>query len=96
MKKNNDLRQRIYTTLDSHQSGFLKLRGHIPELIEQGHKIVFCFRQSEKLLNDLDDYNNGAVVEALKLSISVKSLKSQIHSMRRGKVGLIGKGKTTG
>lgn len=82
---NNDGVEKVYTTLDAYQAGFLTLRGHTPDFIEQGNKIVFVFSTSEKLLKDLTDYNSGAMVEALRLAVAVKSLKSQIHSLRRGK-----------
>lgn len=85
MKKNNEQAEKVYTTLDAYQAGFLTLRGHTPDFIEQGNKIVFVFSASEKLLKDLSDYNSGAMVEALRLAVAVKSLKSQIYSLRRGK-----------
>lgn len=68
MKKNNEQQEKVYTTLDAYQSGFLTLRGHTPDLIEQGDKIVFRFSSSEEFLKDLSDYNSGAMVEALKLT----------------------------
>lgn len=77
--------RRAYTTLDAYQSGFLTLREHTPELIEQGVKTVFSFPMSDRLLKDLQDYTNGAIVEAYKFAFAIKSLKSQIHSMRRDK-----------
>lgn len=83
MRKNND--QSMYTTLDAYQAGFLTLREHIPKLIEEGTKIVFAFAATNELYNDLSAYNRGAQVEALRLAVAVKSLKSRIHSMRRNK-----------
>jgi len=83
MKKNNE--QKFYTTLDSYQSGFLLLNGYTPELIEQGNKVVFCFDATEKLYQTLSDYNNGATVEAIRFTLAIKNLKSQIFSMKMNK-----------
>lgn len=77
--------ERIYTTLDAYQAGFLTLKGHIPELIQQGDKIVFAFNASDDLYKAIAEYNNGAKVEASKLALAIKTLKSQIHSLRRSK-----------
>lgn len=83
MRKNNEQTAKFYSTLDAYQAGYLTLKGHIPELINQNGKIVFCFTLSDLLLEDLSDYVNGASVEANKFTFAVKQLKSQIHSMRR-------------
>jgi hypothetical protein len=91
VRKNNAEGEKVYSTLDAYQAGFLTLRGHIPNFIEQGEKIVFVFSGTDDLYRDLSDYNSGAEVEALKLAIAVKSLKSQIHSMRRSKERIYGK-----
>ena len=93
MKKNNGQTEKVYSTLDAYQAGFLTLRGHTPNFIQQGEKIVFVFSGTDCLFRDLSDYNSGATVEALRLAIAVKSLKSQIHSMRRSKEEIYGKGK---
>ncbi len=85
MIKNNEQSEKLYTTLDAYQAGFLTLRGFIPKLIDQNRKIVFVFIQSDDLLRELSEYNSGAIVEASKFAFAVKTLKSQIHSMRRGK-----------
>jgi hypothetical protein len=86
--KNNDLQESVYTTLDAYQAGFLTLRGFTPKLIDQNGKIVFVFTQSDKLLKELAEYNSGAVVEASRFAFAIKTLKSQIHSLRRGKDNL--------
>jgi hypothetical protein len=84
MKTGNEERDSLYTTLDSYQAGFLKLRGHIPDLIEErNNKFVFAFNTTEQLRQDLADYYNGATVEALKLANAIKQLKSEIFSRRR-------------
>ena len=36
MKENNEQAEKVYTTLDAYQAGFLTLRSFIPMLIEQG------------------------------------------------------------
>lgn len=94
MIKENGQKRRTYTTLDAYQAGFLLLRNHIPELIEQNQKIVFSFTLNDQLFKDLSDYANGAMVEASKLAFAVKSLKSRIHSMRRDKGNFYVKEKT--
>ena len=85
MRRDNDQTVTAYTTLDAYQAGFLTLRKHIPKFVEQGSKIVFSFTASDELYHDIADYNSGAVVEALRLALAVKTLKSQIHSMRKNK-----------
>lgn len=76
---------KVYTSLDAYLAGFLTLKGFIPKLIEQGNKVVFSFEISDKFFKTLAEYNNGAKVEALRLAVAVKSLKSQIFSLRRDK-----------
>jgi hypothetical protein len=85
MRKNNEQPEKFYTTLDAYQAGFLTLQGFTPKLVDQGGKIVFVFIQSAELLKELADYSAGAVVEAARFAFTIKTLKSQIHSMRRGK-----------
>ena len=92
MRRNNEQSEKVYTTLDAYQAGFLNLKGHIPELVEEQNKIVFAFRLNEALLKSLSDYNNGALIEASKLAFAIKALKSQIHSLRRGKEEIYAKG----
>jgi hypothetical protein len=70
MRKDNDHQGTTYTTLDAYQAGFLTLK---------------VFTQSDDLLRGLADYNAGAVVEAARFAFSIKTLKSQIHSMRKNK-----------
>ena len=84
MTRNKGQTGKIYSTLDAYQAGFLTLRGHDPTLVSQGKKIVFVFSGTDRLYGDLSDYHSGATVEALRLAIAVKSLKSQIFSMKRG------------
>ncbi len=88
MGKNNDRQERFYTTLDAYQAGFLTLKGFTSQLVNQNGKIVFVFIQSDELLQKLADYSTGAVVEASRFAFTIKTLKSQIHSMRKGKDSL--------
>ena len=67
MKENNEQAEKV---LDVYQVGFLTLRGHTPNLIEQGDKIVFRFSLSKEFLKDLSDYNSGALVEASRLALA--------------------------
>lgn len=85
MRTKKDQTEKVYTTLDAYQAGFLTLKGFIPKLIEQNNKVVFVFSQSDELLKALTDYNSGAFVNASRFSFTIKTLKSQIHSMRRNK-----------
>lgn len=80
MRKN-----KVYSTLDAYQAGWLTLKGHIPKLEKQNEKVVFIFALSDSLIKDLLDYNEGALVEASKFAFAVKTLKSQIHSIRMRK-----------
>ena len=75
-----------FTTLDAYLAGFLTLKGFIPELIqEKANKVVFAFDVSKELHRAITEYNSGAFIEASRLAFAVKTLKSQIHSMRRDK-----------
>jgi hypothetical protein len=75
-----------FTTLDAYLAGFLTLKGFVPQLIqEKANKVVFAFNVSEGLYQGINAYNSGAIVEASRLAFAVKTLKSQIHSMRRDK-----------
>ncbi len=85
MKKNKEQSARVYTTLDAYQAGFLTLKKHTPDFIDQQGKIVFVFTQSDQLLQDLADYHAGAVIEAVRFAFAIKTLKSQIHSLRKNK-----------
>ena len=78
-------KEKFYTTLDAYQAGFLTLKGHSLEFIEEGSKVVFAFNLNKALLASLSEYNNGALIEASRLAFSIKMLKSQIHSMRKNK-----------
>jgi len=84
-------KDRLYTTLDAYQAGFLSLNGFIPKLIEQGDKVVFCFQAGSELFKAISEYNGGALVEASRLAFAIKTLKSQIHSLRREKGNYIGR-----
>lgn len=85
MKKNNEQNIKVFTSLDAYLSGYLTLRGFIPKLIEQGEKVVFAFNSSDAFYQAIAEYNNGAIVSASQLALAVKTLKSQIHSLRRNK-----------
>lgn len=74
-----------FTTLDAYLAGFLTLRGFSPELVEQGSKIVFSFNATDALHKEIADYNAGSMVEACRLAFAIKTLKSQIFSLRRNK-----------
>ena len=75
-----------FTTLDAYLAGFLTLNGFTPKLMqEKENKIVFAFEVSDELHKSITEYNAGAFVEASRLAFAVKTLKSQIHSMRRDK-----------
>jgi len=75
-----------FTTLDAYLAGFLTLKGFVPDLIqEKANKVVFAFDVSKELHQAINEYNSGASVEAARLAFAVKTLKSQIHSMRRNK-----------
>jgi len=91
MRKDNEQTEKVYTTLDAYQAGFLALRGFTPKLVDQNGKIVFVFIQSDELLKELAEYNAGALVEASRFAFAIKTLKSQIHSTRRNKENFNGK-----
>ena len=80
MGKNKE--QRLYTTLDAYRAGFLKLRGNEPVLLKQEDKVVFAFPVTITLLKHIDEYENGAMVDAFKYSLTIKSLKTEIYTLR--------------
>ncbi len=75
--------KRQYTTLDAYRAGFLKFKGHnLSIAAEHGHKIVFSFPLTPTLLRDIEDYENGAQVDAFRYSLVIKSLKAMIFSAK--------------
>jgi hypothetical protein len=72
-----------FTSLDAYLAGFLTLKGFSPQLINQSEKVVFSFHSSKELYKAITEYNSGAIVEASKYTFVIKTLKSQIHSMRK-------------
>ena len=85
MQNEKGQRDARFTTLDAYLAGFLVLSGFKPDLIEQGPKVVFSFTKTDALLDALSQYNAGATVEAVRFALTIKTLKSQIFSMRRNK-----------
>ena len=85
MRKNNGQGEKVYTTLDAYQAGFLTLKGHPPKFCAQGDKIVFLFQADKDFYKDLTAYNCGEMVEASKFAMVIKGLKTQIHSLRMNK-----------
>jgi len=82
MGTDNEERENLHTTLDSYQAGWLKVRGHIHELIEERDKYVYAFKSCAQLRQDLADYYNGATIEALRFANAIKQLKSEIFSRK--------------
>lgn len=76
---------KVYTTLDAYQAGFLSLKGHSIKFVDQNGKVVFVFKANEALYKDLADYTSGAFVEASRFAIAIKALKSQIYALRMKK-----------
>lgn len=76
---------KLYTSLDAYTSGFLSLKGHPHNLIEQGEKVVFVFPANEALYRDLADYSSGALVRASEFATAIKGLKGEIYGLRMGK-----------
>jgi hypothetical protein len=74
-----------FTTLDSYIAGYLTLQGFQPDLVDQGGKVVFVFESSDGLNQAIAAYHTGAKVQASVLASAVKSLKGQIHAVRREK-----------
>ena len=74
---------KVFTTLDAYIAGFLRLQGHVPDLVPQNGKVVFSFSATEELYHDLMRYSSGTLVEARSFAFAVKQLKSEIHSQRR-------------
>ena len=85
MRTGNELQAERFTTLDAYISGFLCIQGFIPDLIQEGPRVVFSFPSSPKLLEAISRYNAGALVPAAQLALATKSLKSQIHSLKMNK-----------
>jgi hypothetical protein len=77
--------EKVYTTLDAYQTGFLTLKGHSPKLIPQDDKIVFLFEATDAFYRDLAEYNGGALVNASKFAMTIKALKSQIIGLKMNK-----------
>ncbi len=76
-----------FTTLDVYLSSFLALRGHVPKHVKEREKIVFCFEATDRLFQDISEYQAGASVDVSKFVATVKILKSRIFAMRRKEDG---------
>jgi hypothetical protein len=85
MKMSNEVHADRFTTLDAYVAGFLTIKGFVPDLVQEGPRVVFSFPSSPKLLETLSQYNSGALVPAAQLALATKSLKSQIHSLKMNK-----------
>jgi hypothetical protein len=83
MKKDSKKSNGSYSTMDAYQSGYLTLKGFPVQLIPQGNKVVFFFEASPELYKAIEDYNAGATVEAVRLALATKALKTRIHSIRK-------------
>jgi hypothetical protein len=77
--------EKHYTTLDAYRAGYLKTKGHEPVLVEEDDKVVFVFSFTEQLQEDIRNYENGASTDALRFSMAIKALKTEIHALRREK-----------
>lgn len=84
-EQRNNNNQELFTTLDAYLSGYLVLKGFQPTLLSAkgAEKIVFAFHSTPELFESINDYNSGAMVGALHLAVTIKGLKSRIHSIRR-------------
>lgn len=83
---NNDQQSSIFSTLDAYLTGFLQLSGFDPSLKiskANDHKVVFVFESSPELYDALGAYHGGATVSALVFANIIKTLKSQVLSMKR-------------
>lgn len=76
-------RDEAFSTMDAYLGGFLVLRGFKAEAAYQTGKVVFVFQNSEDLHRAITDFHQGAVVIAAAFTTSIKSLKGQIHDLRR-------------
>lgn len=85
MKKNDEQTEKVFTTLDAYTAGYLFLNDFTPELIQQGNKVVFYFDATEELYQAINNYNSGAIIEAVRFALAIKNLKSQIQSARNNK-----------
>ncbi|MFC1549580.1 DUF5659 domain-containing protein [Nitrospirota bacterium] len=81
MKMRNEERE-TFTTLDAYLAGYLSLNGLSPTLIQKGDRIIFTFPANTKLYSIIDEYNNGATVEASKFAFTIKTLKGQLFNIK--------------
>jgi len=54
--------------------------GITPTLVRRSDKLLYAVPASDTVLKALRDYNAGAVVDALRFSAAVKSLRSQLRT----------------
>ncbi len=75
--------QKVYSTLDVYVSSWIYLTtGTYPELKSHNGKVSFNFPLTEQVINSLRDYNSGEKIEALKFSLTIKNLKTQIFQLK--------------
>jgi len=78
-------RDNCYTTMDAYRAAFLVMHGFDYDLLDEGRdKFVFCFPLTLDLKNTLAKYGEGAEVEAVRFADTVKALKGDIFSRKRG------------
>ncbi len=74
---------KVYSTLDVYISSWIYLTtGTYPELKNHKGKVSFNFPLTDQIVKSLSNYNSGKKIEALKFSITIKSLKSQIFQIK--------------
>lgn len=74
---------RAYTTYDAYLAGYLALKGYSPRLqLQSNNRVIFNFTESPNLQSEIMNYNSGAIIEAVRFTLSIKSLKNQIFSMK--------------
>lgn len=74
-------------TLDLYMASFLAFHGIEPSLETVNGKIAFVFSADDSVYNLIYEYNEGAMVEAIRFALVMRYLESQIESLRN-KTGL--------
>lgn len=78
------MKSETFTTLDVYVAGFLRLRGHEPDLVEDAvtRRVLFTWPQTPELLRDLVEYRRDVPVGALTLSYAIKDLKASFKGLK--------------
>ncbi len=75
--------EKIFSTMDVYVTAYIYLTTDVyPTLKNYKGKVSFNFPLTGEVIQSINNYNTGKKIEALKFSLTIKNLKSQIFSLK--------------